>query len=146
MKKALRILGFAGIAAGVLAYPAAFAMDRAAGTDALIVQAADPVSVETNRGLWELNGSEKAEVPGIYGSPTKAPTRLVCAKAANLLQPKEDPARTLYLLKGDDHPLQAQTLWYFALPSTIGGIVAGTVLLWLSRRRKGVAAQSGPAA
>jgi len=138
MKKALRILGFAGIAVGILAYPAAFAVDRAAGTDALIVQAADPASVETNRGLWELNGGEKAEVPGIYGSPTKAPTRLVCANSANILQPKEDPAVTLYLLKGDDHPLQAQTLWFFALPSTIGGVVAGAVLLWLSCRKRAV--------
>jgi hypothetical protein len=136
VKKALRVLGFAGLAVGVLAYPAAFAVDRAAGTDALIVQAADADSVATNRGMWEINGSPKAEVPGIYGSPTKAPVRLVCAKAEALVRPPEDPSLTLYLMQAGDHPLQAQTLWYFALPATLGGLVAGALLLWLSGRKK----------
>ena len=136
MKKALRALGIAGLAVGVFAYPAAWAVDRAAGVDALVVAAADPASVETNRGLWELNGSEKSEVAGIYGAPSKAPVRLVRPAEANVLHPKEDPALTLYLLRADDHPLQAQTLWYFALPATIGGLVAGAALLLFARRAK----------
>ncbi len=132
MKKVLRVFGFAGLAVGVLAYPAAFALDRAAGTDALVVTAADAAIVEVNRATWD--GTSKAEVPGLYGSPFKAPERIVFADPANLLHPKEDPTQTLYLLKGSDHPLQAQTLFYFALPATIGGLIAGAALLWLACR------------
>ena len=136
MGRIVRNLGIAGLAVGVLAYPAAWAVDRAAGEEVLVVQAADPSSVETNRGLWELNGSAKEEVPGIYGSPTKAPVRLVFAEAANVLRPKEDPTRALYLLREDDHPLQARTLYFFALPATVAGLAGGALLLWLSCRRK----------
>lgn len=132
MKKVLRALGFAGLAVGALAYPAAFALDRAAGTDALIVTAADAAIVEVNRAGWD--GTSKVEVPGLYGSPFKGTERLVFADPANLLHPKEDPSQTLYLLKGSDHPLQAQTLFYFALPATVGGLLAGAALLWLACR------------
>jgi len=132
VKKVLRILGFAGIAVGVLAYPLAFALDSAAGVDALVVTAADDATVEVNRATWD--GKTKSEVPGLYGSPFKAPERIVFANKANLIHPKEDPSQTLYLLRTGDHPLQAQTLFYFALPSTIGGLVAGAALLWLACR------------
>ncbi len=140
MKKALRILGFAGLAVGVLAYPAAFVVDRAAGIEVVVVQAADTASVETNRGLWELNGGEKAEVPGIYGTPSKGTERVVFAREADLLRPKEDPSRTLFLKREGNKELQSQTLWYFALLFSIGGIGAGAALLWLSGRGKGTAA------
>lgn len=139
MKKILRILGLAGLAVGVLAYPAAFAVDRAAGMDVILVSPRDEAGIAIERFNWESEGSPRAPVhiAEIYGNPFEkgAPTRLVFAKEGNLLRPKEDPATTLYLLRGDDHPLQAMTLWYFALPSTIGGLVAGAVLLWLSCRK-----------
>jgi hypothetical protein len=136
LRKALRILGFAGLAVGVLAYPLAFAADRAAGVDAIVVAAADDKSVEVNRGLWELNDKPKDGVASIYGTPAKGTVRLVAPPADRVLHPKEDPSLTLYLARTGDHPLQAQTLWYFALPSTIGGLVAGTALLWIACRMK----------
>lgn len=136
MRKVLRLLGFAGIAVGVLAYPLAFAADRAAGVDALVVAAADDRSVEVNRGLWELNDRPKDGVASIYGTPAKGTVRLVAPPADRILHPKEDPSLTLYLSRAGDHPLQAQTLWYFALPTTIGGLVAGAGLLWLACRMK----------
>ena len=141
MQGLLRVLGFAGLALGVLAYPAAWAVDRAAGTEVLIVMARDAASEETERGLWELNGSERAEAASIYGTPTKEPVRLVFADPARVLRPKEDPSLVLYLLRDGD---QAQTLWYFALPATAGGLVAGAALLFLSSRMKRKKADPAP--
>jgi hypothetical protein len=135
VKKTLAAAGIAILAAAVLAHPAAWILDRAAGTDVLLVTAVDPAAVEANRVLWEMDGSPKGEVPGLYGTPSKAPIRLVAPAEGSLLRPKEDPDRLLYLLRDGDHPLQVQTLWYFALLGTIAGIPAGAALLWLGRRK-----------
>lgn len=142
MKALLRGLGFAGIAVGVLAYPLAFAVDAAAGQDLLIVEASgDSAAVDANRGIWELEGSPKSGVAGIYGTAGKAPTRLVLVPADKILRPKEDPSLAIYLKQAGDHPTQAQTLFYFALPATIGGLVAGAALLFLASRKKEPAAE-----
>lgn len=130
--KVLRFLGFAALAVAVLAYPAAWAIDRAAGTEALIVSAADEASVDANRGLWELNGKPKGEVASIYGTPSKEPARLIAPPAEKILHPKEDPSLTLYLAKGSDHPLQAQTLWYFAPLAIVGAFVAVFILVQIA--------------
>jgi hypothetical protein len=134
MHRLLRGLGLAGLAVGLAAYPLALAVDRASGTELLPVTAADAASVDANRGLWELNGSPKKEVASIYGTPAGRPERIVFADAAKVLHPKEDPSLALYLVAREDHPLQARTLYYFALPATVGGIVAGAALLLLARR------------
>ena len=136
MKKALRILGIAALAVGVFAYPLAYAVDRASGLDVVVVQAADPASVETNRGLWELNGGEKSEVAGIYGTPSKEIERIVFASEADLLRPKEDPALTLFLKRDGNKEIQSQTLWYFALLGTMGGLAGGGLLFWIGSRGK----------
>jgi hypothetical protein len=136
VKSRLAAAGIAVLAAALLAHPAAWILDRAAGTDVLLVTAADASIVEANRVLWEMEGSPKAEVPALYGTPSKAPIRLVLPAEGNLVRPKEDPDRLLYLLREGDHPLQAQTLWYFALLGTIAGIPAGAALIWLGRRRR----------
>ena len=135
MKGLLRVLGFAGLAVGVLAYPAAWGVGAAAGRDLLIVEAADAASVEANRGLWEIDGSEKKGVPGIYGTP-RGVERLVLVPADRVFRPREDPSLAIYLKRAGDHPTQAQTLFFFALPSTIGGLVAGGAFLFLASRRK----------
>ena len=130
-------LGILGMAVGALAYPAAWGIDRASGIEVLQVWAAAPADVETNRGLWELNGSEKTEVAGIYGTPTGQPQRVVFVDLAKVIHPREDPALALFLAAKEDHPLQAQTLYYFALPATVGGLVVGAALYLFARRRKG---------
>ncbi len=126
--------GVAALAAGLGVLPAAWAVDRAAGREVLLVAAADDASVDANRGLWVLNGGAKAEVPAIYGTPSKEAVRVVLAGEGNLLHPKEDPSLTLYLKSGDDHPLQSQTLYYFGVPTAIGGVLAGLALLFVARR------------
>ena len=141
---ALKSLGVAGFVLAGLAYPAAWGIDRAAGLEVLPVVASDAASVETNRGLWALNDGPKADVPGIYGTPAARVDRIVFSDAAKVLHPKEDPSLTLYLVSREDQHLQAQTLWYFALPMTVGGLVAGTALLLLGRRMGRRAAGAAP--
>ena len=100
-----------------------------------IVAAADEATVATNRGLWELDGSPKAEVAGIYGTPAMGLERIVFAGGDRILRPKEDPSLALYLNRGADHPLQAQTLYYFGVPAAVTGVLAGIALLVLGRRK-----------
>lgn len=128
--------GTAALALGLLALPAAWAADRAAGRDVLLVTAADPASVEVQRGLWELDGSPRAGVPAIYGTPSKEPVRVVFAGEDRILRPKEDPSLALYLKQGDDHPLQARTLYYAGVPAAVGGILVGAAMLLVGRRRR----------
>ena len=97
--------------------------------------AADETSVRTNRGLWELDDSPQGKVAEIYGTPAKGVERILFAPADRILRPKEDPALTLYLNRGDDHPLQVQTVYYFGVPTAIGGVLVGLALLLLARRR-----------
>ena len=136
MKSLLRGLGFAGIAVGVLAYPLAFGANAVLGQDLLVVEAADAASVDANRGLWELDGSKKDGVAAIYGTPRPPAARLLLVPADRVLHPKEDPSLAIYLKRAGDHPTQAQTLVFFALPATIGGLVAGAALLFLASRKK----------
>ena len=103
--------------------------------DVRIVAAADDASVKTNRGLWELDESPGDKIPEIYGTPAKGVERIVFAPGDRILHPKEDPALTLYLNRGDDHPLQVQTVYYFGVPTAIGGVLVGLALLLVGRRR-----------
>jgi len=133
MKALLKMLGLIALAVALLILPAAWGADRAGGRDLLVVEASSEDVVETNRGLWELDGGGKEGVAAIYGTP-RGTERLLFVPERKVLVPKEDPSLSIYLKKGDDHPLQAQTLWYFALPTAVGAAVAGVVLLLLSRR------------
>ena len=112
-----RAIAAALFALAALSYLAAWAIDRAAGEELLPVTAADETTVAANRGLWELNDRPKGEVAAIYGTPAKNPVRIVFASRARVLRPKEDPALALYVMPPGDHPLQAQTLYFFALPT-----------------------------
>jgi len=134
MKALFKVFGLGALAVGLLTLPAAWAVDRAAGRDLLVVEAQDQVVVETNRGLWELDGGGKEGVPAIYGTP-RSVERLVFVPEGKILVPPEDPGVSLYLKSGDDHPLQAQTLWYFGIPTAIGALVVGGALLLIGRRK-----------
>lgn len=128
-------LGAAALVAGLAALPAAWALDRLAGREVLVVAASDEASVEINRGLWELNGGPRAEVPSIYGTPTGAPVRVVFAGEGRVVSPAEDPSLSLYLKRGADHPLQTRTLYYAGSIAAAGGVLLGVLLLLLGRRR-----------
>ena len=144
MKKAFRILGIAGLAVGVLAYPAAFAIDQAAGVDVILASRYDEAVSAIERFNWQNEGSPRdpAQVAGIYGKPFNEgrPVRLVSPSKDALFHPPEAPEVTLYFKKDSDNPLQVKSLWFFALAATLGGLVAGGGLLWLSCRKKGAAA------
>ena len=135
MGLSLRVVGLGAVVTGLLVLPAVWAIDSAAGRDVLLVDAADASSVEVQRGLWELDESPRAGVPAIYGTPSRGIERVVFAGEDRILHPREDPTLILYLKRGDDHPIQAQMLWYFGVPTAIGGVLLGGVLLLLARRR-----------
>ena len=140
MGLSLRVVGLGAIVTGFLVLPAVWAVDRAAGRDVLLVEASDEKGVEVQRGLWrDLDGSPKEGIPAIYGTPTGT-ERIVFAGEDTILHPKEDPSLTLYLKRGDDHPIQTQMLWYFGVPTAVGGVLLGIVLLLLARRKRPVVA------
>ena len=68
--------------------------------------------------------------------------RVVFVPSDRVLRPKEDPDLALYLQRPGDHPLQARTLYFFALPTALGAVVTGLALLLLGRR---AARRAGPA-
>ena len=137
MRNLILVLTILAFAIGVLAYPAAKIVDAVAGTDALIVDAVDDESVDVNRGLRELeDDADRGPVADIYGTPADSSVRLVFADPGKLLHPEEDPSLTLYLKRGEDHPLQAQLLYFFAVRSTIAGILFGAIGAFLVRRMR----------
>ena len=137
MGLSLKVVGLGAVVTGLLVLPGVWVLDRACGRDVLLVDAADAASVEVQRGLWELDDSPKAGVPAIYGTPSRGSERVVFAGEDKILHPKEDPSLTLYLKRGDDHPIQAQMLWYFGVPTAVGGVLLGAaLLLWARRKRK----------
>ncbi|MHC4820940.1 MAG: hypothetical protein ACYTDX_04380 [Planctomycetota bacterium] len=116
----------------VLVCPAALLLDRTAGADYTIVNAVDAETVEVNRVLW----SEGEPVAEIYGIPSTEPERLLFANESNVLHPEEDPSLNLYLKRGDDHPLQAQLVWFIASRAAVGALVAAIAGFVLLRRMK----------
>lgn len=135
MKTLLRTLGIGAVAVGLLALPGAWIVDRAAGRDLLVVEAHAGDVVETNRALWELDGGGREAVPSIYGTP-RGVERLLFVPPEKIVSPAEDPGSSLYLKAAGDHPFQAQTLWYFGVPTAIGAVLVGGGLLLASRRKK----------
>jgi hypothetical protein len=137
--KALRAISLASVAAGVLALPAAWALDRAAGRELLPVLAADAATVAVNRELR----SEGDPVAALYGAPAEKPVRLLFVPAEKILVPEEDRSLALYMKQEGDHPLQAQTLYFFGGWATAGFLLSGlaglAVASLLSRRAKAAA-------
>lgn len=131
-----KILGVGALVTGALVLPAAWAVDRAFGQEILLVHAADGASVQVQRGLWEMDGCPRDGVAAIYGTPSMERVRVVFAAEGRILHPKEDPSLTLFLHQADDHPLQARTLYYFGVPTAIGGVLLGAALLLLARRKR----------
>jgi hypothetical protein len=138
--KPLRLLGIAGLALGVFAYPAVLLLDRSCGTEVIMIAPRDEGDVALERFNWTNEGARKEPhlVAEIYGKPfDKGETkRLLSPDAAKILHPKEDPTVTLFLKGDQDNPLQVQTLWYFAPFLAAGGLGAGGLLFWLSCRKK----------
>jgi hypothetical protein len=127
----LRPISLAAIIAGAISLPAAWALDRAAGVELLPVLAADEATVSVNRDLW----SEGEPVAPIYGAPAERPVRVLFVPEEKILRPKEDPSLALYMKNEGDHPLQAQTLYFFGTYATAGFLLAGAAGLFLASRR-----------
>lgn len=135
MRSLLLVLTVLATLVAVLACPTALMLDRTAGEDYTIVNAVDQDTIDVNRELW----SEGEPVAEIYGIPSTETERLLFANEANVLRPEEDPSLNLYLKRGEDHPLQAQLVWFIASRSAAAGLlaaIAGFVLLGRMKRRQ----------
>jgi hypothetical protein len=122
---------FAGLALEILAPASAALISAVWGRDVIPITPHDPEMVELNR-----SGYTKGDpVPELYGNRVPA-FRVVFPDQDKIIVPPEDPSLTLYKYVG--HPLQAQTLWFFAQWTMIG---AGVMLAlggigWLIFRRR----------
>ncbi|MCK6479199.1 MAG: hypothetical protein HUU06_04810 [Planctomycetaceae bacterium] len=131
MARPWKVLGLGAIVVGLLVLPGVWVVDRTAGRDLLVVEAHAQDVVELNRALWE---QDKEGVPAIYGTP-RTVERLAFVPEGKVVKPAEDPSLEMYLKRGDDHPLQVQTLWYFGVPTAVGGVLTGLGFLLLARRK-----------
>jgi hypothetical protein len=123
-------LGFGG---ALLILAGAYAIDRAYGTEVLLVAAHDAATVELNRALY-VHGDSVAD---LYGNPLSDPVRILFAPNHLLIRPEEDESLVLYPVdkQAGENPLQAQTLWFFLRYAVPGLAFVGVLGLFLPRRR-----------
>lgn len=124
---------------GFLAYPAALAVDLLAGKDVWMIEPKDPAIVATEREDWkrEQKPGAKAraeEVAGLYGS-VFGRERVLFASSDRVFSPEEDPSISvlnLWKSKGEN-PLQARTVRFLGLWTSIGAAIVGVLGLVLLR-------------
>jgi hypothetical protein len=140
--KIARRLGVAALGAALLAIPAGYVLDRAAGVDVVLILPHPPEAVELNRSVRDA-GDPVAE---IYGTPVggdaeaaAAPgrartTRVLFPRAERTIRPVEEPGTTLLVLdkQAGDNPLQAVTVRYLARTVALGAAAVGAALLVLA--------------
>jgi hypothetical protein len=140
LKKAATFLMWAALAAAVLGYPAAYAIDKGAGRDVVILKsAADASTVEAQR--EQFDDSEKDPVKRreaiveIYGSSPKADIeRVLFVSPADVIEPKEDPSFALLKPKADgSQAIQAKSAYFAAKLAAMAGGGAFLALLILRR-------------
>lgn len=140
--KIARRLGAAALGVALLAIPAGYALDAAAGVDVVLILPHPPEAVELNRSVREA-GDPVAE---IYGTPVggdaearSAPgaartTRVLFPREDRTIRPAEEPGLTLLKLdkQQGDNPLQAVTVRYLARTIALGAAATGAALLVLA--------------
>ncbi|KAF0244602.1 MAG: hypothetical protein FD180_2364 [Planctomycetota bacterium] len=89
----------------------------------LLSNAADEGMVELNRSFWEPG----QPVAAIYGQPTDKRIRVVRPDPARTIVPREDPSLTLLRVDSTYHPLQLQTVAYFAKWCTVANAAVALV-------------------
>ena len=126
------------LAVAVLAYPAAWLVDRAAGSDVVLLQTVAPEDeIEGNRAAFDDTEKDpakrRADVVGIYGSnPKPTVERVLFVDPAQVIVPKEDPSIVL-LKPGAEYRYQAKSLYFLAQKAALAAAAAFVVLLVLRR-------------
>ncbi|HET6204637.1 MAG TPA: hypothetical protein VFI25_17730 [Planctomycetota bacterium] len=130
--------GALAFAVALLAFPAAWLLDRAA-TEAVPIDPFPPEKVLVNRELDAPSRDDPAfaqKVAALYGNPLGEPMRVLFVPRERFLRPVEDPSLTLLPLdkaKGEE-PLQIRTVRFLARWTALGAGAVGVGLLLLDRR------------
>lgn len=132
---------WAALAVAVLAYPAAYALDRACGKDVVLLAgpAYDAATVKERRDEFDDSikdpAARRKAVAEVYGPTTKAQDlRVLFVDDADIVRPAEDP--TLALLppaKDGAHRVQAASAYFAAKMAALGGAAAAAALIILRR-------------
>lgn len=134
---ALLLAGGAVVAAA--AYPAAWAADRALGTEGIVLTSlADEATVELQRATFDDAERDPAKrralVAGIYGTALRLePERVLLAAPEDLIRPPEAPELVL-LRPRPGGWRQTGTLWFLA-PRIAAGALLAALAGWFLRRR-----------
>jgi hypothetical protein len=132
---------WAALGVAVLAYPAAFALDRACGKDVVLLAGAayDERAAKQRRDEFDDSIKDPDErrraIAEIYGPTTKAEVlRVLFVDESELIRPVEDKELALLAPSKDGaHRVQATSAYFAAKMAALGGAVAFVVLLVLRR-------------
>ena len=133
--RTLRVLGWALLALGLLAWPVARAVDAAWGTDVTLLSRQRTAE---EREAWRRGGWNPATgLPGLYGvKDARDRVRLVGVDEERITRPVEDPDQALLLLdaRGGQGLLTARELRFRAALIGLALGLLGTLLLLRARR------------
>lgn len=141
MRKLFTALLVLSVAVAALAWPAAWAADRAFGSDAiLILPQSDPGKVELQRLEFDGDGLAPAArdpaVAAIYGTAAKFEVdRFLFVGEVDVIVPEEAPH--LRLLKDREGGWRQTKSLYFAAERAIVGALVAAALLFVVRRLLG---------
>ena len=113
----MKIALWAGLGTIFLAPALAAIVSAAWGRDVVLIVPFDADLVPLNRLDW----TRGQPVAPIYGTTIQR-MRVIFPDPGKIIAPLEDPSLTLYKNERGDHPLQAQTVWFFARWIAMAGL------------------------
>jgi hypothetical protein len=131
----VRAVAVVAASVALLAWPAAFAVDRLLGLDAVVVRPFPPAEVDRHRAAFAARaaGAEDEDVARLYGE-SFGRFRVVVRDDGRVLHPPEKPSLAIYRAE-DGVPLQARTVFFAARFAAVGGAVLALVAFLATRRR-----------
>ncbi len=134
-------LGIAAVVVGVVAYPAAWLVDRVWGRDVIALQAdPDAAQIEVSQATFDdtLKGAERLDaIVDIYGGTPRRPPvaeRYLFVPEGEVVHPKEDPSLSLLRARqGGGYRYQSKSLLFLAAAAAVGALAGGVALLVLRR-------------
>jgi hypothetical protein len=141
VRRLTKPLLWAALGVAILAYPAAYAVDRACGTDVVLLagQAYDAKAAKQRRDEYDDSIKDTDErrkaIAEIYGPTTKAEVlRVLFVDEAQIIRPEEDKSLALLAQDKDGaHRIQAASAYFVAGRAGLGGAAAAVILLILRR-------------
>jgi hypothetical protein len=118
----VKLILWTGLGVLFLAPALAGITSAAWGRDVVLIVPVDADLVALNRMDW----TKGQPIAPIYGTPIQQ-VRVVFPNPEKLIHPLEDPSIALYKNERGDHPLQAQTLWFFARWIALAGLALAAI-------------------